>query len=152
MKALALLLLSLSTFAADKTETIRTHLRVRILGIACTVRAGEEGRLEDRLRTQLGEAGEQAVLYGTDLALTHGRAVAPGCDLAKLDRIVQGAELSFGFLRNAPAEITRITSAPYRTQDGQCLQQIDETATVDIGEGLQLISREGRLRAAKDCP
>ena len=151
MKFLPLLLAALPLPALAATEEkIEAKVTVSVQDLRCVTMAAAP----DSPTTELGDRSTRRLgLLNADklLKLTHETATAAGCDLASLSAIHEEAIMRFGFQHEVPTLVTRVTSDPYRADNGKCLQQIDETIRLDLGRGVVVESREAVIQKAKGC-
>ena len=158
MKAIALVLalgLGTTAMASEKTETIHTTASVSVNSLRCVIEAGGRIPQEQRTFTRLGDQGWRKLTIFHEqegsIELTHELAQALGCELNRLDQIVEDAHMSFGFVLAAPLTVVKHTSASRLNGHGKCVATYTESLTIDVGQGIELTSQKGELREAQDC-
>lgn len=154
MKSLlvVLLLVSSQAFSAQKHEVINSNTHLLVNGsLRCEVEAGD-GDINDRIKTVLGDKLARGVKEGTIIGaeLNHKFAIGSGCDQAALDKIVDDARMSYGYVHVA-VRIVKDTSESRLNGFGKCIATYEETLVVYLALGITLKSQQAELRKATDC-
>jgi hypothetical protein len=144
--------LSVNCFAS---ETIRGSVSVHTL--RCEIRAGH-GPVEERKATLLAGTLQEPHLgimhqEPQTIELEHQVGQLAGCEMEKLDQIVEESGNNFGFRLDIPITVTKTLGQPFLGFDGQCRAWFEETLNIDLGLGIVLTSEAQEIRAqsAKSC-
>lgn len=142
------LLINFSAFAQIEYDVTRSEVkgRVSVNGLRCVIGAGT-GPMEDRAYLELTPLGTR----NQQIELDHDRATSPVCDLAAVDRILDKADMHFGFFI-AHLSITKKLERGSRIFNGKCVRLFKEEVSLDLGEGVIVkTSERSELRPAQGC-
>lgn len=155
--AIALITLSIPFAQADTVTEIHGEVTLKVAGLRCEVLAGNsELALEDRLNTHLGGEGtfDQLTFFGLPygtLLLDHKEAFAKGCDLVELDEISKRSRMGYTFIHGVKTTLKRRVTDARINGFGNCVETVFEDVTFELAPHINLVSKEGKLRASSRC-
>lgn len=151
---LSLILIALFSIQAMAKESEQVLHEIRLIQVAsslrCVVEAGDENSPYRTLTEYHYKAPGSEIIFGNNHAeLTHTSAYQRGCDIQKLDQIVESARDKYGFVRGS-ATLKKKLEPSFINGFKECVAHYTETMTLKFA-GLELSSEQRELRKMNDC-
>ncbi len=157
MKSLIVLslLFSSAAMAEAHREVVSIEANTNIYNLSCKINLGTPNTaVKDRTYTILSAqaAGKPLQIIGDTSAikLTHTLAQVQGCQIEKLDKIVNDGSMYYGFPLT-PITVIKETSESRLNGYNECIATFTETLKIDLGRGIVVESVASRWVKATDC-
>lgn len=122
-------------------------------GLRCTLEAGQSNA-NHQMKTEYKSPSQESIKVGGQVGeameLTHIAAYQEGCEIEKLDQIVQDSFSHFGF-KTVQLHLTKNLEESFINGFNECVARYKETLKINLGRGVELTSEASELKKMNDC-